>query len=280
MTMTEKTFLPGSNIELCNSNIERGNVRHVVFDFDGTISLIREGWQNIMIPMGVEFIKETGTDETDEEIKVIVDEFVLRLTGKQTIYQMIALVDEIEKRGGKAKEALEYKHIYLDRLWERIKHRVEGLKAGEISVEEFLMPGSYDLLNALKERDCTMYLASGTDEPFVLDESAVLKVSEYFGKHIYGAQDDYKNFSKKMIIQKILKENNLSGSELITFGDGFVEIEDTKGVGGIAVGVASDEVGLQDVDDWKRNRLIEAEADIIIPHFRETEQLIKYLFNE
>ncbi len=279
--MTEKTFLPGSkNIEICNPTIERGNVRHVVFDFDGTISLIREGWQNIMIPMGVEFIKETGTDETDEEIRAVVDEFVLRLTGKQTIYQMIELVNEIEKRGGKAKEALEYKHIYLDRLWERIKHRVEGLKAGEIGVEEFLMPGSYDLLNALKERDCTMYLASGTDEPFVLDESAVLKVSDYFGKHIYGAQDDYKNFSKKMIIQKILKENNLAGSELLTFGDGFVEIEDTKAVGGIAVGVASDEVGLQDIDEWKRNRLMEAEADIIIPHFRETEQLIKYIFNE
>lgn len=279
--MTEqRTFLPGTQIEILNETIERGNFRHVLFDFDGTLSLIREGWQKVMIPMGVEFLKETGTGESDEELSAVVDEFVTRLTGKQTIYQMIQLAEEVKKRGGTPKEPLEYKYIYLDRLWERIKYRVEGLKSGKYKPEEFIMPGGYELLNALKERGCTMYLASGTDRPYVLDESAAIHVAGYFGEQIYGALDDYKKVSKKLIIQKIFADHNLSGRELLTFGDGFVEIEDTKAVGGVAVGVASDEVGLQDVDDWKRTRLIQAGADLIVPHFREWQPLIQYLFDE
>lgn len=279
--MTEqRTYLTGANIEILNDRIERGKIRHAVFDFDGTLSLIREGWQKVMIPMCVEKLQETGTKETEEELLAVVDEFVTRLTGKQTIYQMIQLAEEITKRGGTPKDPLDYKYEYLDRLWTRIKHRVEGLKSGELKPEQFIMPGGYDLLNALRERGCAMYLASGTDHPYVVDEAAAIRVSEYFGERIYGARDDYKTFSKKMIIQKILKDNNLSGVELLTFGDGFVEIEDTKAVGGIAVGVASDEVGLQDVDDWKRNRLIQAGADMIIPHFREWKLVIQYLFNE
>lgn len=274
----QREFLAGTKIEIRNAQIERGKIRHAVFDFDGTLSLIREGWQKVMIPMCVEILQQTGTKETEEELTVVVDDFVTRLTGKQTIYQMIQLAEEITKRGGTPKDPLDYKYEYLDRLWQRIRYRVEGLKSGQYKPEEFIMPGTYELLDALKEQGCIMYLASGTDHPYVVDESSAINVAHYFGDRIYGARDDYKNFSKKMIIQKILKDHNLSGVELLTFGDGFVEIEDTKAVGGIAVGVASDEVGLQDVDEWKRNRLIQAGADLIIPHYREWRPLIQYLF--
>ncbi len=276
----ERTYLPNTRIELIKSEIQRGRIHHVLFDFDGTLSLIREGWQNVMIPMMVEFLQETGTKESEEELHAVAKEFVTRLTGKQTIYQMIELKNQIEKRGGQAKEALDYKYIYLERLWERIKDRVKGLKEGTIDPIEMVVPGSYTLLDALKQRGVTMYLASGTDIPYVKDESAAIRVAEYFEPHIYGALDDYKSFSKKMIIQKILQENHLSGPELLTFGDGFVEIEDTKAVGGIAVGVASDEVGKVEVDEWKRSRLIQAGADVIIPHFKEAEKLVSYLFDE
>lgn len=279
MCAAERQYLPGAKIEIVNPQIERGKIKHVLFDFDGTLSLIREGWQQVMIPMCVELIMQTGTKEPEEEVYVIVEEFVTRLTGKQTIYQMIALAEEIQKRGQTPKDPLEYKHIYLDRLWERICHRVAGLKSGEYDKREYVVPGTYELLDALKKRNVTMYLASGTDLPYVKDESLTLDVAKYFGNHIYGALDDYKNFSKKMIIQKILQENRLSGPELLTFGDGFVEIEDTKAVGGIAVGVASDEVKKIDVDEWKRTRLIEAGADFIIPHYEQGEALISYLFD-
>jgi hypothetical protein len=59
-----------------------------------------------------------------------------------------------------------------------------------------------------------------------------------------------------------------------------VEIEDTKRVGGIAVGVATDEARRTGIDEWKRNRLIEAGADLIVPDFREHERLMAFLWGE
>lgn len=273
-------FLPGTQIEIIHDDIERGHIRFALFDFDGTLSLIREGWQQVMVPMMVEVLqRETNTFETPEELTRIVREYVDRLTGKQTIYQMIQLCEEIRKRGGKPRDPLEYKWEYLERLWGRIKHRVEGLKNGSISPDEMLVPGSRDLLENLKRRGVRMYLASGTDEIYVLDEAAALKIDGYF-EGIYGAIDDYKRFSKALVIQHILQKHSLSGKELVAFGDGFVEIENTKAVGGIAVGVASDEVRKRGINEWKRNRLIGAGADIIVPEFCQQEKLLAYLWNE
>ena len=45
----ENLFLDNTAIEI-HCEIQTGNIRHVVFDFDGTISLIRDGWQNVMVP--------------------------------------------------------------------------------------------------------------------------------------------------------------------------------------------------------------------------------------
>jgi hypothetical protein len=67
-----------------------------------------------------------------------------------------------------------------------------------------------------------------------------------------------------MVIERIIREHHLHGSEFVAFGDGFVEIEDAKAVGGIAVGVASNEATRSGVNTRKRTRLIQAGADIII----------------
>jgi phosphoglycolate phosphatase-like HAD superfamily hydrolase len=272
-------YIPDTTIEVINPRVERGRVRFALFDFDGTISLIREGWQDVMIPMMVEVLIDTPHHESEAELTHVVTEFVTRLTGKQTIYQMLQLAEEVQERGGTPLDPLDYKHEYLRRLWTRIGDRVADLKAGRKSAEDFIVPGALDLLAALRERDVTCYLASGTDHPYVLDEARVLDLPAYFGDHIYGALDDYQSFSKRMVIERILRENRLAGSELVAFGDGFVEIEDTKSAGGIAVGVASNEATRQGIDAWKRERLIQAGADLIIPDFREHEALVTYLFS-
>jgi len=271
------TFLENTHIEIINPHVPRGHIRHALFDFDGTVSLIREGWQGVMVPMMVEVLLEAPRHESEEELYAVVTEFVERLTGKQTIYQMIQLCEEVRQRGGEPLDTLEYKWMYLDRLWERIKGRVAGLKSGEIEPGGMMVPGAVPMLEALRDRDVSCYLASGTDEVYVLDEAAALGLSSYFAG-IYGALDDYQNYSKKMVIERILNENHLSGPEFVTFGDGYVEIKDTKAVGSIAVGVASDEVNRQGINEWKRRRLIEAGADIIIPDFREHECLMPHLF--
>ena len=92
------------------------NARVVLFDFDGTLSLIRSGWMKVMVPMMVEILAGLKTGETEAELQAVVEEFVWRLTGKETIYQMIALAEAIEARGGKPLEPLAYKKMYLDLL--------------------------------------------------------------------------------------------------------------------------------------------------------------------
>ena len=83
-----------------------------------------------------------------------------------------------------------------------------------------------------------------------------------------------------MLIQKILTNFNLSDSELLIVGDGYVEIENAKAIGAITVGVASVENNRYNMNADKRNRLIRAGADILIPDFREGARLLTYLFKE
>jgi phosphoglycolate phosphatase len=272
------TCLPGTHIEIIQPRLELGHIRHALFDFDGTLSLIREGWQGVMIPMMVEMLLDTPGHESEAQLTSIVTEFVTRLTGKQTIYQMLQLAEEVKKRGGTPLDPLDYKQVYLGRLWTRIKDRVADRKAARRSPDDLMVPGARRVLEALCARGVNCYLASGTDRPYVLDEAQALGLTPYFGDHIYGALDDYQNFSKRMVIERILRENHLAGPELVAFGDGFVEIEDTKAAGGIAIGVASNEATRQGIDSWKRQRLIQAGADLIIPDFRDHEALVAYLF--
>src|SRR5256714_2400220 len=117
------------DIEIVNPDLPRGRFRSVLFDFDGTLSLIREGWPQVMIPMMVQALQETGTRETPLELTAAVEDFVMRLNGRQTIYQMIQLADEVSRRGGVPLEPLAYKHRYHDLLMERIKIRLQDLEA-------------------------------------------------------------------------------------------------------------------------------------------------------
>ena len=113
---------------------------------------------------------------------------------------------------------------------------------------------------------------------YVRREVELLGLAPYFGERVYGALDDYQNFSKRMIIERILLDHNLRGEELLGFGDGFVEIEEVKRAGGVAVAVASDEVRRCGVNSWKRNRLVQAGADIVIPEYRRQDMLLQFLF--
>ena len=272
-------FLPGTQIEL-RREIERGRVRAALFDFDGTISLIRSGWQDVMTPMMVHTLLDAGAPETPQQLKQIVREFIDTLTGKQTIFQMMRLAEEIEKRGGRPEEPLEYKRRYNDLLMERIGERRERLRSGAATPEEMTMPRTHDLLENLKRRGVALYLASGTDLRYVREEAELLRVDGYFEGRIYAAQDRVEDFSKEQVIQQMLREQRLRGPELVSFGDGYVEILNAKQVGGTAVGAASDEVGKTNVNEWKRNRLIQAGADLIIPGYAEMETLLEYLLED
>ncbi len=231
-----------------------------------------------MVPMFVEMLPALPGESESERKRLCYDD-IMRLNGKQTIYQMIQLADRIRERGGSPREPLWYKHEYLRRLDERISHRLEGLRSGKIKPDDLLVFQARTLMDELARRGLPVYLASGTDEQFVKQEAELLDLTRYFGRHIYGALDDYKQFSKKMVIDRILRENNIPGAQLLSFGDGYVEIQNTKEVGGLAVAVASDEAnnGSGQFDRWKYDRLKGVGADVIIPDFRDASALLKRL---
>jgi phosphoglycolate phosphatase len=269
------------HVEFAAGFAPRPTLTHALFDFDGTLSLIREGWPEIMVPMFVEMLPPLA-GETDEQRRRLCLDDIMRLNGKQTIYQMIQLAGRIQERGGSPKEPLWYKHEYLRRLDERIVSRKDAIRAGQMPPDAWLLHGARPLLESLLRRGLTLYLASGTDEIFVKEEAALLDVTRYFGSHIHGAQDNFQNFSKKMVIDRILRENNIPGAQLLSFGDGYVEIQNTKEAGGLAVAVASDEAnnGSGRIDEWKRQRLLGVGADVVIADYRDAESLLGCLLGK
>ena len=278
--MPKPQTLENTSIEIVRK-IERANIQHALFDFDGTISVIRDGWQSIMVPMMVDVLREeTQTDETPQELERVVVEFVDNLTGKQTIYQMIQLCEEIEKRGGVPKQPLEYKDLYNSLLLPTVDERIAKLEKGEIDAADLRVPMSLEFLQSLQKRGIKRYLASGTDVEFVRHEAELLGAASYFDGGIFGALREYQNFSKEMVIQQILDDFNLTGSQLLVVGDGSVEIENAKAAGAIAVGVTSVENNRYQMNADKRGRLLDAGADILIPDFRHGDRLLTYLFDE
>ncbi len=254
-------------------------IRYALFDFDGTLSLIREGWQDIMIPYFTEVLATAAPGEDPAALRAEVRDFVDTLTGKQTIFQCICLAEALEKRGGRPLPPLEYKKEYLRRLEERIRSRKEALQRGE-NPEPYLVRGSRAFLQALGAAGIRCYLASGTDEADVQAEAALLGLSGYFAGGIHGARDEMQECSKEMVIRDMLENEGIRPAQLVSFGDGYVEVELVDKLGGFAVGVATDEQGRSGVDEWKRRRLLAAGAGAIIPDFADAGALLALLKGE
>ena len=283
-------YVEGTEFELCEPGImeKLGHVRYAVFDHDGTISSLRQGWEEIMEPVMMKSILgdhyETVDTSTYNKMMGHVKEFIQKTTGIQTIYQMEGLVALVREFGYVPEEKIldkfQYKQIYNDGLMEMVNKRTDKLLAGELGQEDYTMKGAVAFLYELKERGVTMYLASGTDAEDVRNEAEMLGYADLFDGGIYGALKDYTKFSKKMIIEKIIKDNNLNGNELAVFGDGPDEIREGRRAGGISVGITSNELQRFGHNPGKRPRLVKAGAQLLIPDFSQYKKLVSMLFQE
>lgn len=211
-------------------------------------------------------------------------EFIHKTTGIQTIYQMEGLVNMVREAGYVPEDQIldkfQYKQIYNDALMELVNKRMAKLQAGELDWEDYTMKGAVAFLHELKERGVVMYLASGTDVDDVRHEATVLGYADLFDGGIYGALREYTKFSKKMIIERIIRDNNLNGNELAVFGDGPDEIREGRRSGGISIGITSNEVQRHGHNFDKRPRLVKAGAQLIIPDFSQYRKLVSLLFKE
>jgi phosphoglycolate phosphatase len=264
-------------LEVVNPSAPLEQVRHALFDFDGTISVIRRGWETIMIPMMVETICD-GRDPAPE-IEAEVADYVDRSTGILTIKQMQWLEEAVRRYGfvHDPKTAREYKHIYNERLLKPVRERIRQMDGSQVTRNTLMIAGARGLLHNLRERDVTLYLASGTDHEYVVEEATALGVADFFGDHIYGARDDTEAYTKERIIEHILDHFNLHGSELLVVGDGPVEIRHARERGALALGVAADEERRQGLNPRKRQRLLDAGADLIVTDFLHHAELCQFL---
>jgi phosphoglycolate phosphatase-like HAD superfamily hydrolase len=266
------------DVEILRPDLPRGQFHSVLFDFDGTLSLIREGWTQIMVPMMVEELLRTGTKETPEQLTPHVEEYVMRFNGRPTIYQMQQLAEEVRRRGGTPLEPAAYQERFHDLLMLRVNSRADDITMGRAAPADWAVPGAHAFLTRLRDHGLHLYLASGTELLHVKREAELLGLSPFFGAEIYGPVHEGDGFSKRAVIDQIIEQHDLHGAELIAFGDGFVEIEEVKKVGGVAVAVASDEVKRQGINRWKRDRLVQAGADVVIADYRRLDWLMSYFF--
>ncbi len=281
-------YFEDSNVEVIGPRPHpaRHRFRYAIFDHDGTISTIREGWEQIMEPVMCAAILgkplAAASAREIEPVRSAVREFIDRTTGYQTIYQMQELATMVRDFGhvpeSEIKSAEEYKALYNAELMNSVTHRLVRFRRGELSIDDVTIKNSLHLLKHLQKHGVVLYLASGTDHNDVLNEAEVLGYAHLFDGGIVGSVGDIDRDPKRMVLRKILSEiGTENAAAVLTFGDGPVEIRETKKLGGYAVGVASDEVRRYGLNLNKRERLVRAGAEAIVPDYSQLRHLLEFL---
>jgi phosphoglycolate phosphatase len=257
----------------------RPDLSHVIFDFDGTLSWLRHGWPRLMAGIFRPYYPALP-GETEEQILDLHLSDILSRNGRPTIFQMIRFCERVHARRGRCPAPEQLRQEYQDRLDSLIAERSALLRRGQAQPDDFVVHGARPLLDKLRARGLRLIILSGTLEERVREEARLLHLTDFFGPHLYGSGPDSAQFSKREVIGRLLREENIPGRQILSFGDGPVEIQETKAVGGWAVGVASDEEhnGSGHSDPWKLRQLTAAGADAVIPDFRDPDALLAAAF--
>ena len=286
-------FLEGTEIELVGLPAGRPagppGIRHAVFDHDGTLSTLRQGWEAVMERVMVRCILGGSWGQVDElrfaRLAERVRDYIDRSTGVQTLVQMQALVEMVREAGHvPAEQVLDargYKALFAQEMAAMIHGRIGKLQRGELEVADCTVKGAARLLEELRRRGVRLYLASGTDHADVEEEARALGYAHLFEGRLYGSIGDVSHEPKKVVLDRILAGIGAAGAgggTIVTFGDGPVEIRESHKRGAFTVGVASDEVRRYGPNPAKRARLIQAGADLVVPDFSQPGPLLGLLF--
>ena len=278
-------FAEGSGIEIIRALPENLAIRVCIFDHDGTLSSLRDGWEGIMESMMLRAVLGENGERIDRakvaEVQREIHQFIDHSTGVQTLVQMQALVGLVRKYGHVSAEAVldaaGYKNIFNQELLKIVDVRMEQLRAGQLGAEHFQISHAMQFLRELHRRGITLYLASGTDQGDVIEEAQALGYADLFDGRIFGAVNDLRVDAKMTVLERMMSAHSLSGHQFAMFGDGPMEIRETRKRGGVAVGIASDEARAAGVNPAKRKRLVRAGADLIIPDYGSWHDLLRLL---
>lgn len=291
-TPRRAVFAPGLDLEIVSPRRSRpvSALKFAIFDFDGTISTLREGWETVMAPMMQKAILGPrfgdADDRTFERVRARVHDYIDQSTGIPTLQQMQGLIKLVREFGFVPETAIldihGYKRIYNESLMNMVQDRVDRLRRGEREIGDFLVKGSVEFLRGLKQRGVSLSLASGTDVEDVVREAGILGVTDLFDGGIHGSTKDPGFNSKRAVLEKLVAQHTATPAQaagILACGDGPVELREVRKRGGFALGVASDEVRRFGWNPAKRARLIRAGADLLLPDFSRAAALLEYLFS-
>jgi rfaE bifunctional protein kinase chain/domain len=275
-------YLPNTEIEIVREQPHPPSVRHAIFDHDGTISVLRHGWEKIMEPMMMKAIlgdkMATAPEGLFNKVKDDARTFIDRTTGIQTLAQMKGLISLVREYNCVPEaEILDehgYKAVYNEALLEMIKGRVQKIERGEFDPYDYEVKGARKFLQALYDAGVKLYLASGTDEDDVKAEATIMGYAHLFEGRIHGAVGDLKVEAKRVVLERIINSGHISGKDLLVAGDGPVEIREGRKRGAFCLGIASNEQVRHGLELTKRSRLIRAGADIIVPDFSQLDRIL------
>ena len=273
-----------TEIEIINTDLlyfrKKSFPKYAIFDLDGTISSLREGWEVVMRESMLEFIAgPTYLTLHVDELRLLnekIEILIKKTTGVQTIIQMVEMCHLITDFGYvKAEDMLtpqEYKELYANKIRAVVKRKIGRFSSGALQLEDFTMKGALPFVQNLRDKGVTVYLASGTDQTDVLHELEQFGYSHLFNGGIFGSVGDTKNDPKKLVMQtirkRILKEGGvLERGDCVVFGDGPVEIREGRNQDFVTIGLVSDEKQRYGLNLAKRERLILAGADFLIPDY-------------
>ncbi|MDR1289669.1 MAG: HAD family hydrolase [Planctomycetaceae bacterium] len=268
------------SIEIVRRKFPKSPPRVAMFDFDGTVGLLRAGWHDVLVSFHTEVLQETprGKELDAKNLLNSIKGYIETNIGKPPIYQSYSLVEAIRSLNGEPRPAEEYNEIYSQRLTALCEPRREALRRGVANPNDYIVPGVLRMLAMLRSRNIKIYMASGTEEHFIREDVKLLKIDNFFDGGVYGGQPDPEAFSKKIMVNRILAEDKIDSNELLGIGDGATEITAVREIGGFNIGVAFDESRKPMIDSWKRRQLINAGTDWIIPDYTDTNQLEERLF--
>lgn len=269
---------PNSTIELRAPLTPRPGIRLIIFDFDGTLSWLRHGWPGMMCDVFEPHYAPAEGSSEKETRELLLGE-ILALNGQPSIRQCQRFVEMLGERGLGGHEADTFRDDFQRRLDAAIEQRIARIRSGEAARGEYVVHGLHAFLEHAAGKGVELGILSTTIQHRVEQEAELLGIRRYFGRHVYGGTGDPKLFSKRAIFERMLAEERCPGAQLLSFGDGPVELRDTKELGGLAIGVCSDEErnGSGLCDPHKRAGLFAVGADAVIPDYRDAAPLLDYI---
>jgi phosphoglycolate phosphatase len=234
------------------------SLKLAIFDFDGTLSLLREGWATIMARQGVELLE-------DESRFTELELAMLMLSGKPSILQMRKLIELAQAAGKPHPTDTEL----LKQFQERLAHILDTRLAAVASSPRgaFCVPGTFEYLDRLRSRGLHLALVSGTLKDYVVAEAEQLQLSAYFGDDLFAPEANDSAFTKLVVIRQLMQKYDVTGPQLIGYGDGYAETVAVRELGGYAVGLATRDIGEEGLHPMKAEMLHKLGADVLVPNY-------------